>query len=209
MVHVANTSDERLLDLFRQRGSLGIIDLVAATHVTATAVRQRLSRLTASGFVERVAIHSRRGRPSHRYRLTAKGRRVGGTNFADLALVLWRELRRVSDEATRRELGERLAKALAECIEEKITGAAPDERMREIVAALAARNVPFSVETSDSRPDSLPVLTARACPFPELAEEDREICDVERQMFQQLIGSDVRLANCRLDGAPCCTFVLN
>jgi predicted ArsR family transcriptional regulator len=206
------TSDERLIDLFRRQGPLGIVDLVAATHVTATAVRQRLSRLIENGLVDRVTHHSRRGRPSHRYQLSEKGRRSSGTNFADLAIVLWRELRRVSDANARSDLAERLAQALASLVGGKVTGGAPDDRMRKIAAALAERNVPFVVEmaeSADGQSGSLPVLTALACPFPDLAEEDRDICDVERRMFEQLIGTGVRLAECRLDGAHCCKFALN
>jgi DeoR family transcriptional regulator, suf operon transcriptional repressor len=209
MANTAMTSDERLLDLFRRQGPLGIVELVEATHVTATAVRQRLSRLIENGLVDRITHHSRRGRPSHRYQLSAKGQRSSGTNFAALALVLWRELWRVSDGNVRRDLTERLANSLASLVGEKVTGVAPDDRMREIAAAFAERNVSFVVETVDGQPSGLPVLTALACPFPDLAEEDREICDVERLMFEQLIGAGVRLAECRLDGARCCKFALN
>jgi predicted ArsR family transcriptional regulator len=249
MANTAMTSDERLLELFRRQGALGIGELVAATHVTATAVRQRLSRLIDRGLVDRVTHHASRGRPSHRYQLSAKGQRAPGNNFADLALILWRELRNVKDEELRQDLFRRVARALAAMVDRRRVDAqatgpqAPaswaattqpaatqagettsnatqgngsrgdqviGERMRDIVAALAERNVPFIVEPMDSPAEhSLPVLTALACPFPDLAEEDRGICDVERMMFEQLIGAEVRLAECRLDGARCCKFAMN
>ncbi len=239
MANIATTSDERLLELFRRQGPLGIGELVEATQVTATAVRQRLSRLINRGLVDRVTHHSRRGRPSHRYQLSVKGQRSAGTNFADLASILWRELRNVGDENLRQELVGRVAKALASLIDQPpqenislakraiadqpngagadrplsgsgASAAALDERMRTVAAAFAERNVPFVVEAS-SKPEEhgLPVLTALACPFPGLAEEDRAICDVERMMFEELIGAEVRLAECRLDGARCCKFAMN
>jgi predicted ArsR family transcriptional regulator len=54
----------------------------------------------------------------------------------------------------------------------------------------------------------LPVLTSYACPYPELAEQDRGICAAERLMLQDLVGSAVHLTECRLDGAPCCRFTV-
>jgi predicted ArsR family transcriptional regulator len=51
------------------------------------------------------------------------------------------------------------------------------------------------------------VLTALACPYPDLAEQDRGICAVEKMMFTEMLGTPVRLTECRLDGAStCCRF---
>ena len=49
----SETSDRGLLELLRRQGQLGIGELTAAMHVTATAVRQRLVRLMAGGLVQR------------------------------------------------------------------------------------------------------------------------------------------------------------
>ena len=65
--------------------------------VTATAVRQRLQRLMAEGLIERHTERKGRGRPNHRYSLTEKGERSAGTNFSDLAVVLWEEIKAVDD----------------------------------------------------------------------------------------------------------------
>ena len=77
--------------------------------VTATAVRQRLQRLMADGLIERHAEKKGRGRPNHRYSLTEKGERSAGHNFADMAIVLWEEIKAVEDPAIRRGLLKRIA----------------------------------------------------------------------------------------------------
>ncbi len=66
----------------------------------------------------------------------------------------------------------------------------------------AERNVPFEVEARRA----LPVLTAVACPYPELAEQDRGICAMEQHAVSELVGDDLRLTECRLDGDTCCRF---
>ena len=104
MANVCETSDRALLDLLSRCGALSIAQLVLETRVTATAVRQRLARLMRDGLIERVATRNGRGRPSHRYSITEKGRRQSGANFDDLAMVLWKEIRSVKDPGIRRGL---------------------------------------------------------------------------------------------------------
>jgi predicted ArsR family transcriptional regulator len=57
-----------------------------------------------------------------------------------------------------------------------------------------------------NRSGALPVLSALACPYPELAELDRGVCTMEKLMLSEVLGESVRLSACRLDGASCCTF---
>jgi predicted ArsR family transcriptional regulator len=196
-------SDDGLMDLLRGKGPLGVSELASAMEVTATAVRQRLSRLMGEGFVERELAKAPRGRPSHRYRLTDKGLRRTGSNFADLAIALWHEVRQIKDPEIRSGLLQRLAHAMAGAYRSQIDGQTLTERMESVSRLFAARNVPLVVEQSGQ----LPVLTALACPYPELAEQDRGICAVEKMLFSELLGDSVKLTECRLDGAAtCCRF---
>jgi predicted ArsR family transcriptional regulator len=196
------SSDSAILDLLLQVESLSVGELAEAMNVTATAVRQRLNRLSGQGMIERHAERSGRGRPSYRYRLTAKGRRSCGANFEDLAMALWREVRAIEDPEVRRGLLQRLADRLADQYGEKVTGDSVQRRMEEIGELFGERNVPFAVESSDG----LPVLTAQACPYPDLAENDRGICAMERMLLKELLRHEVRLKTCRLDGETSCTF---
>lgn len=202
MDHFTESSDIGILDLLRKAGPLGVNELAQATQVTATAVRQRLVRLMSKGLVDRQLSRAARGRPSHRYELTEKGRRQTGANFVDLALALWQEIRAIKDVEVRRGLLQRVAKTMAGMYAEEIKGSTPGERMESVSRMFAERDLPFEVDQSGA----LPVLTALACPYPKLAEQDRGICALERLMFEELIGDRVRLTECRLDGDECCRF---
>lgn len=201
MSTITDQSDAALLEHLRLQ-PMSIAQLGAAMQVTATAVRQRVSRLMSQGLVERELHRAERGRPSHRYLLTEKARRQAGSNFADLALVLWRELRSVKDPEVRRGLLTRVADAMAAEYEPQVSDSNTVERMESVSQLLAERRVPFSVDSSGK----LPVLTALDCPYPQLAEEDRGICAVEKMLFSRLLEQDVRLSQCRLDGHACCQF---
>ena len=112
MLTTQETSDDGLLDLLRKRGALSVAQLAGETQVTATAVRQRLTRLLAHGEIQRKTEKAGRGRPAHRYEITDKGRRKGGNNFGDLATALWQEVKQIEDPEVRRGLLQRISGSL-------------------------------------------------------------------------------------------------
>jgi DeoR family suf operon transcriptional repressor len=226
------SSDRGLLDLLRKEGVLGITELATAMQVTATAVRQRLGRLMGLGLITRETTKPARGRPSHRYALTDKALRQSGHNFVDLSLALWQEIRSIKDPEIRTGLLKRLSERMANEYRSQIQGNTLEERFESVAALFGARNIPLSVDyvgtnlpvkspssagsTSipvdatnvdvvQSSPE-LPILSVWACPYPQLAEQDRGICSLEKMLLTDLLGTRVKLTDCRLDGGNCCRF---
>ena len=198
-------SDRFVLDYIRKSGNCTIQDLVDHAGVTATAIRQRLGRLMDQGLVTREAHAVGRGRPTHRYSLSPKGLRAAGDNYEDLAKVLWTELRSIKDPDVRVGLLSRVVQKFGEAYRNKVEGASLPERMASLQKLMAERDIPFELETSVDG-DQLPVLKALACPYPDLAEQDRAICSLEKMLFTQVLGENVRLTACRLDGDNGCMF---
>src|SRR5262245_44483438 len=198
----SESSDKAMMDILRRDGEATISNLGSEMGVTATAVRQRLQRLMNDGLIERQAENKGRGRPNHKYSLTQKGERSAGTNFADMASVLWDEIKSVEDPEIRRGLLKRIAGRLADRYRDQVGGETLGERMTALASMMDEREIPFRVEHSES----LPVLSALACPYPELAMRDRGVCTMEKMMLSEILGENVRLSACRLDGATCCTF---
>jgi DeoR family transcriptional regulator, suf operon transcriptional repressor len=203
MSSVTVNSDSDLLELLRVAGSLEVSQLADAIEVTPTAVRLRLGRMMAKGFIDREPIRHGRGRPRHRYRLTDRGLELTGSNFTDLAITLWREISSIVNPDLRRELLRRVAKGLARGYIGQVTGTTIEERMRSLAELLAERRVPFAVSEVGK---GLPVLYAKACPYPKLAEDDRSVCAMEQILFSELLGREVELKCCRLDGGGDCQF---
>jgi DeoR family suf operon transcriptional repressor len=196
------STDADFLDLLRSTGALSVAELADAMEVTPTAVRQRLTRLMSQEIIRREAIRNGRGRPKHRYWLTDKGLRMTGSNFADLAMALWKEVRALNDPELRREMLRRIAQALARGYANQVQGKTTIERLRSVAEILAQRRIPASVDENSAKP----TLIAQVCPYPELAEQDKSICTMERLMFSELVGEDLRLTECRLDGGEQCRF---
>jgi predicted ArsR family transcriptional regulator len=198
----AESSDRTIVDYLRRKGQATVGDLERLLGVTATAVRQRLTRLMEQGLVARQSEPAGRGRPMHRYSLTPAGIQSAGNNYDLLARVLWDEVRAIDDPHVRQGLLKRLSHRLAELYRPKVGGESLSERMGSLAEALAAQDLPFELDQSGQ----LPVLTALACPYPDLAERDRGVCAMEKMMIAEALGEGVRLSACRLDGATCCTF---
>lgn len=207
MTVVAESPDQSMIDFLRRKGSVTISELVETMGVTATAVRQRLGRLMGEGLIQRETERQVRGRPIHRYSLTEKGQRAGGDNFGDLATVLWDEIKAIKDPEIQRGLLQRVAARLAETYERDITGDTLEERMVALARVMRDRGVSFDVEMSQVEGSSgAPVLSVLSCPYPDIAARDRGVCTMEKLMISEALGEAVRLSECRLDGAACCTF---
>jgi DeoR family suf operon transcriptional repressor len=195
-------SDRAIVDFLRRKGEATIGDLVDLLGVTATAVRQRLTRLMEQGLVERQAEAAGRGRPMHRYSLTEAGAKCGGNSYDQLAQVLWDEVRAIKDPKVRQGLLRRVSGRLAELYRGQVGGDTLEARMGSLAAFMAEQDLPFELD----RNAELPVLTALACPYPDLAARDRSVCAMEKMLISEVLGESMRLSACRLDGATCCTF---
>jgi predicted ArsR family transcriptional regulator len=94
---------------------------------------------------------------------------------------------------------------LASGYADQIHGNTPTERMESLAKLLEQRQIPVSVKNTGQTA----VLTEHACPYPKLAEQDQGICNMERMMFSELLGRNVELTKCRLQGGTECRFQAN
>lgn len=200
-----DSSDREFLERLHRLEAGTVQDICADLGVTATAVRQRLVRLQSLGLVSRELVRSGRGRPFYEYRLTRLGLRELGDNYADLAQILWRELRSIEEPAVRARVFDRIRQALADDYGRGVEGESLEQRFEELSGALAERG--FDVEVDSS--GHLPILRENHCPYLELATADPGICELEQAVFEKVLGAEVSLTQCCLDGHHCCEFQAN
>lgn len=201
---IAQSSDRPLMDLIRRNGPISVEDLTERMDVTPTAIRVRLNRLVESGLVERVQESVGRGRPKYYYQASTLAQKKLGQNYADLALVLWDEvMRTVDDPKIRRDLFARITDRLAESYSSQVRGEEWSSRLVQLGGLLHERGVEAEVSSGDG---GQTVLRQLSCPYFELAEVDRDICALERRMFEKVVGRGLTLSHCRLDGDRSCDF---
>lgn len=198
--------DREFLATLMRLGSSGIAELCSASNVTATAVRQRLQRLQALGYVQRRAVPADRGRPHHMYEATDTARRELGQNYAELATLLWEEMQQIEDGPTRERLLGRVRKAMVEQFRDRVTAATPKERMTELASALNERGFQVEATARSGDPQDLPVLREHTCPYHEIASQDSSICELEQAVFAEVVGSPLELTHCCQRGDRVCEF---
>ncbi|MGD9854898.1 MAG: helix-turn-helix transcriptional regulator [Planctomycetaceae bacterium] len=183
-----------------------ILELCGELDVTATAVRQKLSRLMAAELVERRTVTAGRGRPYHVYRVSEEGRRQLGDGYGDLARLLWREMKQIEDTDIRARLMSRLRNALVQRYRAAAPAASLDERFQQLQRALDEQGIQADLGERRQGDEMLPVLREHHCPYHDLAAEDSTICDLERSVFGDVLGVPIALTQCCRDGYACCEF---
>ena len=192
----------QILKLLQQHGSLRIKEIEAALGVTATAVRQQLVALVAEGFISTATVREKRGRPHAVYHLSDKGQALFARGYEDLALVLLEEILDLAEPACSEQLLHRVSARLGAQYAEQIQGAALVERIQAWVTLLQQRGIMSKLEEEAERF----VLTEYGCPYYGLAREHREVCTMEIEAIEQVLGSEVTLCQSQLDGHHGCQF---
>ena len=203
MTAALTENDRAVTDLIRLNGPLSVGEMVDRLGVTATAVRQRLSRLNAQGMLDRHEYRSGRGRPVYKYTLTQKAHDSINDNFADFAKVLWTEVQNIKDESIRRTVINGVVRRLSEQYESQIVGRSVEQRLQALAQLFSDRGIPFVFEYQQE----LPILKIVGCPYAELTENDNEICELEQRVFSHLAKTPMTVdrGHCE-SGGQCCSF---
>lgn len=195
--------DRELLSHLHQVGGADIQSLCEVLQITRTAVRARLERLQQTGCVTAEAHSSGRGRPRQVYQINAGGLHALGEDYRELAVVFWQVIAEVEDETLRNTLMARIRDRLADRFRRHLSEAGPvDERLDQLADEMKSSG--FNIETDHSA--ELPILRETNCPFPMLADVDETICQVEREVLEQVLGAEVSFVNRCRDGHHCCEF---
>ncbi len=200
------TATWQIVEYLQRFGSATIKELEQHLGVTTTAVRQHLSTLQAEGYIQRRAIHDGVGRPHHAYTTTEKTRELFACNCDDLALTLLQEVFALEGKEKTALLLERVGYRLANRYSPSVRSAILQDRVEELAGALYRQGVLTDVATAD---DNTIILKTYNCPYHDLAQEHREVCEMDEGMMRQLLGSDVNLSACMMDGHGSCSFVVS
>lgn len=195
-------NDQKFLEQIHRLCGGTVQEICESVGVTATAVRQRLSRLEGQGLIAREAVRAGRGRPHHVYRVSDEGLRHLGENYRDLAMVLWRTLHQIADPKVRSMI---LGEIRDEFVRRygRVAPEGPlEDRIHQLQQELASQG--YDVECGEQ--GALPVLREHSCPYQDLASDDPSICEMETDVFRRILNADVTLTQCCLDGHAHCEF---
>ena len=200
------STDTEFLSRLHRQGASSVQQLCATMGVTATAVRQRISRLQSEGYVDRETIRAQRGRPYHVYRVTAAGLRQLGDDYGELAQILWKRVREIDDPNVQAQLMAGIRQSLVQRYQTGGDSGSIIERFERLREALDRQGLDVEVQTRAGADGQFPILREHCCPYHDLAVADSSICDLEQSVFEEVLGVPVRLTQCCRDGDACCEF---
>ncbi len=211
-------TSHRVLSGVLKHGPVSAASLGEELNLTPAAVRRHLDTLEKDGIIM-VAPHKQygagAGRPARRYVIAPQGHSRIGNDYLDIAKEALHLLeQQVGSEALHRfatgRFDEMKAKyrPIIEAAGENIL-----DRARALAQALTQDGFVASAAVMDPHPTSgamHPLLASIQlcqghCPVRDLAEEFPVFCDVETQLFAELLGVDVRRLSTMADGAHVCT----
>jgi len=200
-----DSRDRDILNFLHREGGAGVQDLCDLLGVTRTAIRQRISRMQGSGLLACEQESQSRGRPKNVYRVTDDGLHALGEDYRELAVVLWEAIVGLEESAVKEQLISQVQDKLADRFRRNLVEEDdPAQRLDQLADEMQASG--FNVESDHSL--ELPILRETNCPFPMLADVDETICQVEKRVLEQVLGTEVEFRNRCRDGHHCCEFEL-
>jgi len=196
----------QIIEHIKRNGSATIKELEELLGVTTNAVRQHLQSLQADGYIERRQVNAGVGRPHHAYLISAKAHDLFACHCDDLALTLLEEVFALEGPERAGMLLDRVGDRLAKRYASSVRGEVLQERVEQLAGALYQRGVLTDVDVED---ENTIILHAYNCPYHELAQEHRSICEMDEDVMRKILGSDVNLSACMMDGHRGCSFVVS
>lgn len=196
----------QVIEYIKRNGSATIKDLEELLGVTTNAVRQHLQSLQAQGYIERRQVNAGVGRPHHVYTISEKAHELFACHCDDLALTLLEEVFAMEGPERAAMLLGRVGSRLAQRYAASVRGEMLHERVAQLADALYERGVLTDVDVED---ENTIILHAYNCPYHELAQEHRAICEMDEEVMRKVLGSDVNLSACMMDGHRGCSFVVS
>lgn len=192
-----------ILQHIQRRGKATIKELEDVLGVSTTAVREHLAHLHASGFVATSTMRYGPGRPRLVYALTEKAQTLFPKHYDLLIHLILQELVAEGGQEKVMALLERVGARLVQEYAGRVNADDMQVRLDELRQTLESKGIPAEVQPSGTS------FHIHCCPYFDVAQEYAEVCTMEQQMFEQVLGEKIILEQSIRDGHHSCCFALN
>lgn len=192
----------QILHHLQRHNKAGIKDLEGVLGVSTTAVREHLIHLQASGLVATSSERRGPGRPRLVYTLTDKARSLFPKQYNTLISLLLNEISAVEGSAKVEQILDGVSQRLASEYSNHMHGTNSAARLGELRILLESRGVPAEVMPGGAS------IRLFACPYYDIAQAHPEVCSMERQMLEYVLGEKVDIGKTIRDGHHNCHFVV-
>ena len=186
-----------VLERLRVRGPQTVPDLVAALHLTRTAVLNHLTTLRAEGFVRRQGLRRGTRRPSVLYEAAPEADALFPKSYDSFAAAVLGVLKRDNPGALTRTLAS-VGDAWIAHDTPRVRRLRGRARLEEARKILAERGFMPTVATDNGDR----ILREHNCPIMRLAADHGEVCDMVHRWLESLVGAPLARVRCMRRGEP-------
>lgn len=202
---IPERTHEAVLLHLKRHGEMSVTQLCDALGVTAMAVRRHLSGLQKDGLVESRLVRQLRGRPTYRYRLTAKAESVFPSGFETLAVEILDVIREQSGPQGVMDILSARNKRLAEKLAPRLQNKNLSQRIAEVAKIFSESGYMTDWE---SLPNGDFFIYQRHCAVHSLANQYRQLCALEPKLIEDLLGVQVIRQQYMLNSDPVCGYLV-
>lgn len=192
-----------ILQHIQRTGSATIKDLEQVLGVSTTAVREHIAQLQVNGLVAVSTLRAGPGRPRLVYTLTEKAESLFPKHYDVLVHLLLEELADEDGIAKVERILARVSERIATEYSTKVNATDMHERLQELRQVLERHGIAAGVDAEDA------AIHLHSCPYYDLVHEHGEVCRMEKQMLEQVLGEKLVLERSRRDGHFQCCFVVD
>ena len=203
------TSRGRILHLLKMNGSLTARELSGFLGISVMAVHQHLRNLTDAGLVSYYDQRGKVGRPSRHWELTKAAASAFPDYHRELSVNLVRAVREVCGDEALRAVLEDVKKTMVEAARTRMPGEDTPLRERALALARIREEAGYMAEMKEDE-DGKVRLVQYHCPVMDAAACCSELCEVELEALQDLLGEDLSIEREEHinAGDRCCTYVI-
>lgn len=198
---------EKILYKLKKEKKLTISQLLEGFNITDIALRRHIHQLERDGLVTSSVEKQELGRPFYVYELTEKGDGLFPSHYQQLSEDLLQQIKELNGEDFIYQLFRSRAEKDKQEYQLHLEGLASFED-RVNALANAQTNKGYMTELNHPSEETF-VLEQYNCPISSIAKEYQAICQIEADLFQEVLGEGkVSPVNCMTNGSKCCSFLI-
>ena len=184
-----------ILEILRRRKQVTVEDLTQELGLAPATVRRHLDILMRDAHVDVQQVRRETGRPHYVFSLSEAGEDMFPKHYVRLINRLIEEILALSPEEIQGRGGpelvalvcHKMAERLAQAYGPRITGVTLDERVEQVVEALAEEGIVLEPR----RTDEGYLLLGYGCPCRRVRDTHSEICSHHRWLLSRLLDAEV------------------
>lgn len=200
-----STHDAVLLYL-KKEGEMTVQELCDLLGITAMAVRRHLQVLQNDGLIESRMVRQSRGRPNYKYKLTTKAESLFPSGFQNLAMDLLDAVYETSGHKGVMDLLTARNRKRIMRLKERVDKKDLKERVAEVSKIFSEDGYMTEWE---ALPDGDFFIFQQHCALHDVAKQYKQVCALEPQLMQNLLGVKVTREKYIMKDDPVCGYLVH